>query len=80
MNYQVRYWDTDFLGFVRGRNLRNSAIHPRVESDAVCGQSMGYERPLYLRSSAAEEDFIPRSGFGAKAWEISRTYDGGMHM
>ena len=74
MNYKVRYWDTDLMGFTKGRNLRNSAIYPRVEYDAVCGQSMGYERPLYFNTSSSD-DFLGRGGIGSsKPWEFSCGY------
>jgi len=42
-------------GLNTGRNLRTSPLYTRMEGDAVFGQSMGYERPLYFHSSVSEQ-------------------------
>ncbi len=47
-------WDWKHVAFKKGRKLRTSPLYTRVESDAVCGQFKGYERPLYFLSSTKE--------------------------
>jgi len=52
----VNYWDTELVGYNTCRKLRASTIYPRMEKDAVFGQFMGYERPLYFNHSTPSED------------------------
>jgi len=53
---KIHLWDTVMAGLNTGRNLRTSPLYTRMEGDAVFGQSMGYERPLYFHSSVSEQD------------------------
>lgn len=49
---EVAYWDTELVGYTIGRKLRTSTIFARMENDAVFGQAMGYERPLYFHKGS----------------------------
>ena len=52
----VHYWDTEMVGYFNGRKLRTSPIFSRTELQAVFGQMMGYERPLYFENEVVTDD------------------------
>lgn len=48
---KIPFWDTQTVELTTGRKLRTSPLYTRMEKDAVFGQTMAYERPLYFMSS-----------------------------
>lgn len=53
---QILLWDRETTHQKRGRNIRFSPLYTRLESICEFGQIMGYERPLYFRSSSGDDD------------------------
>ena len=59
----MAYWNWENTVFKRGRKLRASPLYTRVEGDAVCGQYIGYERPLYFLTSSSKSGSFTRDHY-----------------